>query len=149
VDLEKPGKVRVEARAVGRLNVDKLQLVRNGVVVHTETARSANGGFTARIAREVAVDGPAWFAVRIAESARTNEFGQRLFAHSSPVYVDLAGRRVLDVEAARDLLRLIETARGNISGRGRFSSPAARDRLLALYDQAAADLRDRLNRRGK
>jgi hypothetical protein len=149
LDLEKPCKVRVEARAVGRLNFDVLQLVHNGRVVHTETALPANGGFTARMAREVAVDGPAWFAVRVLEGARRNEFDQRLFAHTSPVYVDMAGRRVFDVEAARDLLRMTETAKGNIRARGRFSSPAARDRLLALYDQAAADLRDRLNRRGK
>jgi hypothetical protein len=149
VNREKPGKVRVAARASGRLQFDGLQLVRNGLVIHTETARPTNGGFTAQFAREVAVDGPAWFAVRIQEGARKNEFGQRLFAHSSPVYVDRAGRRVFEVEAARDLLRLIETAKGNISARGRFSSPAARDRLLALYDQAAVDLRERLQRRGQ
>jgi hypothetical protein len=149
LDLEKPRKVRVDARAVGRLNFDMLQLVRNGVVVHTQTAQASSSGFTARIAREVGVDGPAWFAVRIIESARKNEFGQRLFAHSSPVYVDVAGGRVFDVEAALDVLRLIETAQGNIRARGVFSSPAARDKLLALYDQAATDLRDRMKRRGK
>jgi hypothetical protein len=149
LDLEKPRKVRVDARAVGRLNFDMLQLVRNGVVVHTQTAQASSSGFTARIAREVGVDGPAWFAVRIIESARKNEFGQRLFAHSSPVYVDVAGQRVFDVESALDVLRLIETAKGNIRARAVFSRPAARDKLLALYDEAAADLRERMKRRGK
>jgi hypothetical protein len=138
----KPRKVRVDARAVGRLNFDMLQLLRNGVVVHTQSAEASGSGFTARIAREIAVDGPAWFAVRLIESTRKNEFGQRLFAHSSPVYVDVAGQRVFDVEAALDVLRLIETAKGNIRARAVFSSPAARDK-------AAIDLRDRMKRRGK
>src|SRR5207249_4143932 len=46
------------------------------------------------------LDGPAWFAARIDSTAR-NELGGQLFAHTSPVYVDLAGGRAFDVEAAR------------------------------------------------
>jgi hypothetical protein len=149
VHLKQPGTVRIEARGVGRLNFDALQLVCNGLVVATEAAQSTDRGFTARIAREVPVDRPSWFAIRILESGRKNEFDQRLFAHSSPVYVDVGGQRTCDVEAARELLRMIESSRGNIHARGVFSGPAARDELLSLYDQAAADLRDRMKGGGK
>src|SRR5262245_57347089 len=56
----------------------------------------------------------------------------RPFAHSSPVDVDVAGEPVFDVEAALDVLRLIESAQSNLRARGVFSSPAGRDKLLAL-----------------
>ncbi len=60
--------------------------------------------------------------------------------------------RLVDTETGKVLggmVRMIETAKGNIRARGVFSSPAARDKLLALYDQAATDLRDRMKRRGQ
>lgn len=147
LELKQPGRVRVEAAAIGRLNFNKLQLIRNGTVVHTQTAAPANGGYAAEIIRDLYVDGPAWLAVRI-ETSEKNEFDQQLFAHSSPVYLDFAGRRVFDVESARAFLRLIEEATANIRARGTFSGPAARDKLLSLYEEAVADLRGRINRRG-
>jgi hypothetical protein len=63
--------------------------------------------------------------------------------------VDVAGRRPFDLEAARDLLRQIEEGRDDIRKRGKFSSAAAAEKLLALYDQGAAELRDRMSKRGK
>jgi hypothetical protein len=146
--LDQPKPLRAEARAVGRHNFGKLQLVRNGTVIHQETAQPVEGGFTAKLARTVTVDEPAWFAARI-ETAVRNEFDQPLFAHTSPVYANLSGRRVFDVESARALLQMVEQAVADIRARGRFSSDAARDRLLVLYTQAANDLRARINNRGR
>ena len=78
--------------------------------------------------------------------AARNELGRGLYAHSSPVYVEFAGERLFDVEAARALLRRIEEAEADIRGRGPFSSAEARGRLLALYEDAAHELNTRMNR---
>lgn len=146
--LAKPGRLRVAATGSGRHDFGKLQLVHNGRVIRDAAARKDGGGFTARLERDVAVDGPGWFAVRI-ESDATNELDQKLFAHSSPVYVELAGERFLDVESGRTLLRQMEEGRQDIRTRGKFSSAAARDRLLANYDDAIRDLTERIGRRSR
>jgi hypothetical protein len=146
--LDRPGSVRVEATATGRHDFQRLQLVHNGQVVQAQPAEGKDGSYTARLTREVRIDKPGWFAVRIDASTR-NELDRPLYAHSSPVYVDLAGQRTFDVEAARGLLRQLEEAKAEIRARGKFSSPQAADRLLAFYEVTAKDLVGRINQRSQ
>jgi len=98
--------------------------------------------------REIPVDGPSWFAVRI-ESDTKNELGQQLFAHSSPVYVEVAGQRVFDIESGRALLKQMEDGRDDIRARGTFSSDAARDKMLGTYNEAIRTLAEQIGRRTK
>jgi hypothetical protein len=146
--LDEAKTVRVEAEGVGRHPFERLQLVHNGKVVQEARAEKKGDGFAARLMRSVRLSEPGWFAVRIDSKAR-NELGQTLFAHSSPCYVDFKGQRPFDLAAAQALLRRLEEAQADIKAKGAFSSPKARATLLALYDRAAADLRGRINRRGK
>jgi hypothetical protein len=148
VALERPGTVKIEATAKGRLDFDRLQLIQNGKVIHTQASEKQEGGHAARLVREVRIDEPAWFTVRI-DSQTKNELDQRLFAHTSPVYVDLAGKRAFDVESARSLQQELETARDTITRRGQFSSDGARDKVLALYEEALKEVVQRINQRGK
>jgi hypothetical protein len=122
--------------------------VQNGRVIQTEPGRVKDGVWTARLVREVRLDGPAWFAARI-DSTVKNELDRQLFAHTSPVYVDLAGRRVFDVEAARLLLRRLEEAKEEIRARGKFGDDPSRAAVLATYDETARELVKRLGQRGK
>jgi hypothetical protein len=148
LSLDRPRTVRVEATGVGRHDFGRLQLVQNGKVVQAQPAVKKDGGHTARLVREVSITEPTWLAVRIDGEAK-NELDARLYAHSSPVYVDLAGKRVFDVESARGLLRELEEAREAVGKRGLFTTPLARDKLLALYQQAEKDVVERINRRGQ
>jgi hypothetical protein len=148
LDLDRPKAVRVEVTATGRHDFQTLQLVHNGRVVQAEPGKMKDGVCTAGFVREVRLDGPAWFAARIDSTAR-NELDQQLFAHTSPVYVDLAGERVFDVEAGRLLLRRMEEAREAIRSRGKFGDDAARDKVLAIYAETTRELVRRISRRGK
>ena len=148
LDLDRPKAVRVEVAATGRHDFQKLQLVQNGRVVQAEPGKMRDGVCTAGFVREVRLDEPACLAARIDSTAR-NELDQQLFAHTSPVYVDLAGERVFDVEAGRLLLRRMEEAREAIRSRGKFGGDAARDKVLAIYDETTRELVRRISRRGK
>lgn len=139
IALDKPRSVRIEATATGRHSFGEVQLVRNGSVIKKQTVEMKEGVATAKLVHEVRMDESAWFAVRV-ESPTTNELGQKLFAHTSPVYVDLAGQRVFDPEAARGLQRYLEEAKADIRAKGKFSNAAAGEKLEALYDAAIADL---------
>ena len=146
--LEKPKKVRTVAEGVGRQDFQRLQIVQNGRVIAVETARKSGSRFQARVERDISLDGPAWFAARI-ESDTKNELAQQLFAHTSPVYVDLGGQGVFDLESARSLLKQMEEGRDDIRARGKFSSAVAKDRMLATYDDAIRGLTEQIARRSR
>lgn len=146
--LDKPGPVEIEAAGLGRHDFQKLELVQNGKVIATAVAKPHERGFSAKIARTVKLDGPAWFALRI-DATKQNELERVLYAHSSPVYVNMAGRDVFDLEAANGLLMLVEKGHADIKAKGNFSDDAARGKVLALYDDAVKELKDCINRRGK
>ncbi|GIW79391.1 MAG: hypothetical protein KatS3mg105_1198 [Gemmatales bacterium] len=147
--LEKATKVHVKASALGRHEFGELQLVQNGKVV--ASAKSAKDGkaFRGHIAETIRVDEPCWFAARIANGKSRNELEQVLFAHTSPVYVDVGGKRVFLLESAQTLLKLVEQALADVRARGRFRSPEAREKVLAIYRDAIVDLQKRMNDRGK
>jgi hypothetical protein len=148
LNLDQQRAVKVEVSAIGRHDFQKLQLVHNGRVIHSEPGSMKDGVYTAKFVKEVRLDGPAWFAARI-DSTTRNELDRQLFAHTSPVYVDLAGERVFDVETARLLLRRMEQAREEIRANGQFTDAIARDKILAIYDDTTKDLVKRIASRGK
>ncbi len=122
--------------------------MQNGKVIQTQQAEKEDLGYSARLVREVRIDEPAWFAVR-SDAQTKNEFDRRLYAHTSPVYIDLAGKRVFDVESARTLQGQMDEAREAIRTRGHFRSLQTRDKVLTLYEQTKKDLVGRINQRGK
>jgi hypothetical protein len=145
--LDKPRKLKVVASAVGRHNFQELHLIHNGKSIR-KAAPTSKDPFKATIEAEIRVDEPGWFAARI-DSTTKNELDYVLFGHTSPVYVDVAGKRVFDVDAARALLKYVEEGHAAIRAQGRFPSPDAETALLALYSEAAKDLRGRIERRGR
>src|SRR5262249_60410761 len=120
----------------------------NGKVIKTQPAEMKDGGCRALLVHELRVDQPAWLAVRI-QSQTKNEFDLSLFAHSSPVYIDFAGKRVFELEAAEALLKQLDEARADIRAKAKFSNGEAGTKGLALYDQSGQDLRKRINERNR
>lgn len=147
VKLAVPGKLKIDATAVGRHDFQELQLVHNGKVIRRQRAQGM-GSFQAKLVEEVRVEESGWFATRI-ESTTKNELGYQLFAHTSPVYVEVGGKRVFDVEAAEAMLKQIEEGQSAIQKQGVFSDPEAGQKLLAMYREAAAELRARMKRDGR
>jgi hypothetical protein len=148
VKLDEPDTVRIEGRARGRQDFGKLQLIHNGRVIQEARARGSGMYYQASLARAARIDRPGWLCLRIDSNTR-NEMGRVLFAHTSPIYLDYQGQGPFDLDSAQALLRQLEEGQANISKRGVFSSNQARARVLALYDQAARNLRKRINRRGE
>lgn len=145
LDLKERKTLTIEASAVGRHPLERMHLLHNGKIIKTQLATAGEPG-RIQLKHEMRADGPGWFAVRIDSEAK-NEFDRKLFAHSSPIYVRFEGRDVFDVEAARGLLKQVEEGHAVIKGQGHFSNPDAAKKMLAIYDSAAQDLRDRIERR--
>jgi len=151
IDLKEPKTLKIQASAVGRHPAQKLQLIRNGQVIKTQSnePRPSGSGATGsriQLTHEIRIEEPAWFAVRIDSDAK-NEFEKSLYAHTSPVYVTYKGKGVFDVDSAVALLKQVEEGQGAIRARGSFSSADASKKVLAIYDEAAQNLRERINTR--
>jgi hypothetical protein len=153
--LERPEKIEVVGRASGRIDFERLELVQNGQVVSRAATRAAAGHFESELTFSIDVQQPCWFALRtpspsvkddpeLQQQTPKNEFGQELFAHTSPVYVELAGHAVFDRETARQLLEKMKSNRQQVIKSGRFDDDLAKARVLDVYDEAIALLEKRL-----
>lgn len=110
VQLSGPGTVTVQATVRSIFPLRSLEVVRNGEVV----ARvEASGGRQAEISEELRLDGNSWIACRAyGTDYHLDEWGRRVFAHSSPVYVACGAEWAMtDPEGIRHIRTLVEGAR--------------------------------------
>lgn len=154
VALPAAGNVIVRGRGVGRDDFVALELVFNGRVVARVPARAEAGRFSAALDTTFRVPGPGWLALRIPATlpytdrsaftgAGANLFGKALFAHTSAVYVEVAGRAVCEPGAIDQLIAETQAAIRLIEARGAFADTAARERLLEVYRAAITKLEAR------
>jgi len=110
VELSGPGTVSVHAAVRSIFPLRSLEVVRNGEVV---ARAEANGGLHAEISEELRIDGNSWIACRaFGADYHLDDWGRRVFAHTSPVYVACGGDWTMtDPEGIRYMRTLIEGAR--------------------------------------
>jgi hypothetical protein len=126
----------VEAAAISHFPMEKLQLIVNGAVV-------AEGGLDqfdheARLIQEVQADASCWVALRALGPQQPMVFGGPLFAHSSPVYINVAGEPVRDPAAGRYFVEWIDRLIAMCRSDGRYPDDAAQDEVIALFASARA-----------
>ncbi len=141
--------VRVRGRGVGRLDFKALELVVNGRVVHSVSSRPSEGHFVADLDFPLQVSEPGWVALRIPPNLPENELDRSLFAHTSPIYLQLDGRSIFRPEVAREVLADMEESVAKIRSRASFSSSRDRESVLRVYRNGIRILQRRLaDRRG-
>jgi hypothetical protein len=146
VDGHGPGAV-LDVRAGDRLPV---RIRRTGSGVDRLVLHGPDGDLATTTAdvleHEVVVgDGGLWLAAAAYGGDDPHTLGAPVFAHTSPVYVDVEGRRVGRPEAARWCLGLLDLLEALVTEQGRFD-PARRAEqlgdLLAVIAQARAVYRE-------
>lgn len=134
--------VEVRGEVIGRLNFEKLELVQNGKVIAEIKSEARQGRFEARLKQAVQINEPSWLALRV--SARTsNEYGQRLFGHTSPVYVNVGRRSIRMKQEVEYLIKQMEEARQTIATKALFPTQSERARVLAVYERGIETLRSK------
>ena len=136
--------VRVRGRGVGRLDFKKLELIFNGRVVHAISSRPSGAHFVADLDFALEVAEPGWVALRIPRGLPDNELARALFAHTSPVYLQLDGRSIFQTEVAQALLTEMRESVEKIRSRASFSSDRDRESVLRVYREGIRILRERL-----
>ncbi len=166
IAIDKPRKLVFRGRARGRNDFRKLQLVYNGKVVAEAASkllkdnanRDRGGHHSAIVNWTLNADKPGWIALRVDSGFTTlpatapvapkgkgvNEFGQGLFGHTSPIYIDYGGKRVFRPGTAKALMKEMESAIDEILKRSKFAGDAQKMQVLRVYEKGLAALERRL-----
>ena len=120
--------VRVEGPGVERLEL----VGPDGVLAHAE----AGGGAAPAIDTELEVDGPAWLCAVARGPGHPSVLGPVVFAHTSPVWVEVDGRPVRRPASARWLLDWLERFETLLGEHGRFADDAQRAEVVAVIERA-------------
>ena len=155
IELEAPGKTEVKARAVGRVDFGRIELVRNGRVVAQSPSRRVGRHYEADLSMAVEQPGPGWLALRtppppvkddplLQQPVSKNEFGHDLFAHTSAIYVEVGGRSHFDPSVARRWLAAMKNNHDFIAEKANFSDDQERQRVLDVYRDGIAEMTKKL-----
>jgi hypothetical protein len=158
IAIDKPRQLVFRGRARGRNDFRKLQLVYNGKVVREAMTRRVGGHHAAIVNWTVEARQPGWVALRVDSGFATlpasapvtqkgkgvNEFGQGIFGHTSPIYIDYAGKRVFQPVIAKALVKEMEMALDEILKRSKFAGDAQKMQVLRVYEKGIETLERRL-----
>lgn len=151
IKLAKPGEVIVYGEIRGRTDFQKLELVHNGTVVATVPTKADGGHFVAELRKPIRMSGPGWLAIRIpppdlkGDTTSKNEFGRKLYGHTSPIYVEVAGESLFNPKVAKAMLAKMKMAQDTVRKQGRFDDDQGRSRVLDVYEDATEKLKSRLD----
>jgi hypothetical protein len=124
--LETSGALQVSATAISRLPFERIEVVYNGEVI---AGRSSRDRREARLEEEITVSRGGWIAVRVSGGGTTHA-GNKVFAHTSPIYVRVPGTPHRRAEDAGAFVDEIEESIQFIRKSYRFAKDA--DRALAI-----------------
>ena len=144
IDARVGQELRITGRAIGRNDFRRLELVHNGQVVRAEHAAARGGHFEAPIDHRLSVSEPGWIALRVPDDAGSNELGHPLFAHTSAIYSELAGRRRFRAEVARGIVAEMQSSVELVAANGRFDDAPEREAVLRVYREAVVALQQRI-----
>jgi len=152
----------ITARAVGRNDFKRLELVQNARVINSVTDTGKQGYFEATMKVHLKTTEPGWIAVRIPtdipspeNSAGTSrvankvggvdEFGMPLFAHTSPIYIEVDGHRIFQTKVANGLIAEMEDSMKTIVKQGAFANNDERESVLTVYRTGISRVRNMID----
>jgi len=142
--LTSPNSVTVVGRGMGRRDFKALELVFNGKVVHRVKATKEGGYYVADMRHALEIREPGWFALRIPSGVGKTELDGELFAHTSPIYVSVAGKQIFRKDVAKEMIGEIEQSIDTIQKKGLFATDGDREAVLKVYRDAVVDLKQRI-----
>jgi hypothetical protein len=131
LDLPAGNRIPVVARTTGP-GVERLAIV-GPDGVHCE---QTGGG---ELRTEIALDGPTWIAAMAQGPENRDTLDSSVFAHTSAVYVDVAGERVARRTDAQWCLGLLDRLEAFVAEHGNFAPETRTERLadvVAVLDDA-------------
>lgn len=124
--------LEVKGEAFSHVPMQSMELIINGEVVANQPA--SEDGSRIQLRRTLDISKSSWVAIRVRGEAHkfvTNDTA--LYAHSSAVYCELAGRKIRSKSAAQFFIDQIDQLIENVETQGRFERPEDKRRMLELF----------------
>jgi hypothetical protein len=137
--------LKITARGVGRSDFHGLELIHNGKIIEHVHCDQQDGHYDAELQYALKIAEPGWIAARIPLEAGKNEFDKPLFAHTSPIYIELEGKRIFHPEVARGIIVEMEKSIEAIKTEGKFADAAEEESVLQVYRDAIAVMQRRIS----
>jgi TolB protein len=132
--LQAAAEVKVRATASSQWALDRVDVLYNGQVV--ASAKPSRQGPSTQLDKTVRIDRSGWLALRAAGPAAPEVKGELVYAHTSPVYVVVAGKPAGSAEDARYFLRWIDRLWDTVEQRDRFPDQRSQAEVEAEVDAA-------------
>jgi len=166
IAIDKPQKFVFRGSVRSRNDFRMLQMIYNGKVVSEASSRhfrerpktDSGGYYEAVLDWTLKADQPGWVALRVNSGFTTlpatapvvqkgkgvNEFGQGLFGHTSPIYIDYTGKRVFKPGTAKALVNEMESSMDEILNRSKFVGDTEKMQVSRVYEKGIEALERRL-----
>lgn len=132
--LDAPGEVAVQARASWLRPLERAELIFNGDVIASATL-SADGR-TATLDQKIRIPRSGWLSFRGYNPGLSSQ------AHTSAIYVEVAGQRTGSRRDARAFLQWIDQLEAKLRERDRLPTEAIKARVQSQLDAARAVYRE-------
>lgn len=141
-----PTTVWLKGEGRGRHDFRAIEVVFNGRVVKSATTVKQGGHFEARLDDDkFELTESGWLALRIPDKDQPkHELDRPLFAHTSPIYVEIGGKKHFDRPTAATLMAEMRRALEVIPKRATFADDAERDKVLEVYREGIRTLEARM-----
>jgi TolB protein len=138
VRLDAPGKVRVEAEVQSAFPLSALELIVDGNTVRSEPCPAKHGGgiVVKQLVADIAMERSGWVALRARGPESRHVFDGPAWAHSSPVFVTVAGKPIASKKDASFFVEWIDRLIDSMGRRNRYAKPEDRRRVEALFRRA-------------
>jgi TolB protein len=146
-----PSEVQVTARAISQLPMTSIELVVNGEVA--ASAKPSRDGKQAEIVKKIHLPQSSWIAARVSgDGHRLVVNDPKLFAHTSPVYCYVGGRKIASREDARIVVDWIDRLIQDVVASPRFANDRRRNEVVKLFERGREyfqqQARDQIERSG-
>jgi len=145
VRLDAPGKVHVEAEVQSASALSSLELIVDGNVVRSESGPAKpgeRGVVIKQLVAEIALERSGWVALRARGPESRHVFDGPAWAHTSPVFVTVAGKPIASKKDAAFFVEWIDRLIDSMGRRNRYAKPEDRQRVEALFRRAQTLFRE-------
>jgi putative heme-binding domain-containing protein len=142
-ELKAAGSVRVVARVESYVPFNAIEVIVNGkVAAHDEIVESDKAGPRIRqLNVELPIERSSWIALRVRGSDHPSVFDGPVWAHTSPVYVKVAGQSIVSRHDAQYFVDWIEQMLRAVAARNRYASAEDRRQVETLFRRAQNEFR--------
>ena len=127
--------VQVSATARSIFEMDRLEILRDGEVIHVV---EADGAKSLDAELELRVESSGWIAARVLGPTQHGAMDSYLFAHTNPVFVIADGEQIRSARDAAFFVDWIDKTLADLRAMDRWDDPAHKVKVLETFEMGRA-----------